>query len=282
MRFWRSAICSVGPPLRLATMTSLTMPLASDSAFTEQIISSRQPFPTSVLLTPTTYCPSPSPPPPPPAVPPSSSLPQAAAINPRTAKMATSYARLRVMPSMPSLLSIVAVPRQPLRRADPSIHILILRCPYQSLPVAAGVIAVGRLEQRLGPFLTDHRWTADHGRESTALEQQLRGLHLDLIDDRGVSDRRARSHRRVHLVESHQRVSRWGADIDDDVGVVEQPRSGCGSGGHCDHRDAPLSRSDRNLDRDGGETARTEHHHHVGRSEREVAENLLGESLDAL
>src|SRR5918999_2257493 len=162
MRFWRSAICSVGPPLRLATMTSLTMPLASDSAFTEQIISSRQPFPTSVLLTPTTYCPSPSSPPPPPAVPPSSSPPQAAAINPITAKMATSHARLRVMPSMPSLLSIVAVPRQPLRRADPSIHILILRCPYQSLPVAAGVDAGGRPRQPPCPLLPPPTRAACH------------------------------------------------------------------------------------------------------------------------
>jgi hypothetical protein len=54
MRLRRSAICSVGPPLRLATITLLTLPLASDSALTEQIISSRQPLPTSVLLTPMT------------------------------------------------------------------------------------------------------------------------------------------------------------------------------------------------------------------------------------
>ena len=35
-------------------MTSLTWPLASDSAFTAQIISSRQPLPARVLLTPMT------------------------------------------------------------------------------------------------------------------------------------------------------------------------------------------------------------------------------------
>src|ERR671935_94444 len=70
MRLRRSAICSVGPPLRLATTTLLTLPLASDSALTEQIISSRQPLPTSVLLTPTTYFL----PPPPPEVPPEGSL----------------------------------------------------------------------------------------------------------------------------------------------------------------------------------------------------------------
>src|SRR6266511_4019745 len=55
MRLRRSAICSVGPPLRLATTTLLTLPLASASALTEQIISSRQPLPTRLLLTPTTH-----------------------------------------------------------------------------------------------------------------------------------------------------------------------------------------------------------------------------------
>src|SRR5947208_7413670 len=55
MRFRRSAFCSAGPPFRFATFTELTLPLASASALTEQIISSRQPLPTSVLETPRTY-----------------------------------------------------------------------------------------------------------------------------------------------------------------------------------------------------------------------------------
>src|SRR4051812_3858837 len=54
IRLRMSAICSAGPPLRLATMTLLTTPLAFDCALIAQIISSRQPLPTSVLETPMT------------------------------------------------------------------------------------------------------------------------------------------------------------------------------------------------------------------------------------
>ena len=43
-----------GPPFLEIAMTSLTWPLASDWALTAQIISSRQPLPASVLLTPMT------------------------------------------------------------------------------------------------------------------------------------------------------------------------------------------------------------------------------------
>ena len=44
--------------MRLATITFETLPLASAWALTAQIISSRQPLPTSVLLTPSThFCP---------------------------------------------------------------------------------------------------------------------------------------------------------------------------------------------------------------------------------
>ena len=54
MRFCRSVIWSVGPPFLEIAITSLTCPLASDSALTAQIISSRQPLPARVLLTPMT------------------------------------------------------------------------------------------------------------------------------------------------------------------------------------------------------------------------------------
>src|SRR5215218_2657047 len=86
IRLRRSAICSVGPPLRLATTTRLTLPLTSASALTEQIISSRQPLPTRVLLTPIThfwFWPPPPPPPPPPPSP-----PQAARVTARSAQIA--------------------------------------------------------------------------------------------------------------------------------------------------------------------------------------------------
>src|SRR5258708_34763885 len=46
-----SAICSVGPPLRLATITFDTLPDAFACALIEQIISSRQPLPVSVFET---------------------------------------------------------------------------------------------------------------------------------------------------------------------------------------------------------------------------------------
>src|SRR5277367_5147818 len=55
IRLRMSAICSDGPPLRLATITFETLPEAWASALIEQIISSRQPLPVSVLETPTTY-----------------------------------------------------------------------------------------------------------------------------------------------------------------------------------------------------------------------------------
>ena len=57
IRLRMSAICSAGPPLRFATITLLTLPLASACALIAQIISSRQPLPTSVFDTPSTYGP---------------------------------------------------------------------------------------------------------------------------------------------------------------------------------------------------------------------------------
>ncbi len=54
MRFCMSWICSVGPPFLEMAMTLLTWPDASDCALTAQIISSRQPLPANVLLTPIT------------------------------------------------------------------------------------------------------------------------------------------------------------------------------------------------------------------------------------
>src|SRR4051812_17166400 len=50
-----AAICSGAPPFWFWTMTLLTLPLAAACALIEQIISSRKPLPTSVLLTPITY-----------------------------------------------------------------------------------------------------------------------------------------------------------------------------------------------------------------------------------
>src|SRR5919199_6726034 len=48
-------IWALASPLTLWTRTSETCPEASACALTEQIISSRQPLPTSVLLTPILY-----------------------------------------------------------------------------------------------------------------------------------------------------------------------------------------------------------------------------------
>src|SRR4051794_4306528 len=57
IRLRMSAICSAGPPFLFATITLLTLPLAAAWALIEQIISSRQPLPTSVFDTPSTYGP---------------------------------------------------------------------------------------------------------------------------------------------------------------------------------------------------------------------------------
>ena len=55
IRLRMPAICALASPLTLWTSTSETWPEASACALTEQIISSRQPLPTSVLLTPILY-----------------------------------------------------------------------------------------------------------------------------------------------------------------------------------------------------------------------------------
>src|SRR5215217_1663582 len=55
IRLRMSALCSAGPPFLFATITLLTTPLAFACALTAQIISSRQPLPTSVFETPITY-----------------------------------------------------------------------------------------------------------------------------------------------------------------------------------------------------------------------------------
>ena len=55
IRLRMPAICALASPLTLWTRTSSTWPEASACALTEQIISSRQPLPTSVLLTPILY-----------------------------------------------------------------------------------------------------------------------------------------------------------------------------------------------------------------------------------
>src|SRR4051812_39255770 len=52
IRLRMSAVCSAAPPLRFASLTDLTTLLAVACALTAQIISSRQPLPTSVLDTP--------------------------------------------------------------------------------------------------------------------------------------------------------------------------------------------------------------------------------------
>src|SRR5258706_9311714 len=50
-----AAICSGAPPFWFCTSTLLTLPLARAWALAPQIISSRKPLPTSVLLIPRTY-----------------------------------------------------------------------------------------------------------------------------------------------------------------------------------------------------------------------------------
>ena len=55
-----------------------------------------------------------------------------------------------------------------------------------------------------------------------------------------------------------------------------------GDGRHRDHRQAACFRTDGDLDRHRGQTARAEDDHHVRRPELEVGEDRLGEPLDPL
>ena len=135
------------------------------------------------------------------------------------------------------------------------------------------------------------RSARQHRRQLTPFEQQRRRLHLDLVHERDRSDRGARPDRRRGPLEHDHRVTGRRAEVEDDVGVVEQPRSRrmrrlrrkrLRDRRHGDDRQASRLRTDRNLDRHRGQPAGAEDDHHVRRPELEVGEDRLGEPFDPL
>src|SRR3954462_7855261 len=117
-------ICALASPLTLWTSTSETWPEARAWAFTEQIISSRQPLPTSVLLTPILYI---FLPPPLLAVPPLlllSSPPQPAATTARTPTRSASSAMLRARRLMGTKILLLRCYVHPPQRAPHGERVL--------------------------------------------------------------------------------------------------------------------------------------------------------------
>src|SRR6266542_4357484 len=267
MRLRRSAICSVGPPLRLATTTLLTLPLASASALTEQIISSRQPLPTRVLLTPTTHFF--SPPPPPPAL--LLLLPPHAASATANSPQVASATTLRMPdPAICPSPSCLGLP--PWGWAGPGASSLQRASP-------AGLLAVGRLEERRGALRSRDRRGGDHRWHHPTFHQQRRGLHLDLVDHRHAGERRGRSHRLLQPVERDQGVAHRRAQVDHQVGGVEQPpaagtaalgRARVRHRGDADHPQAASPGALGHLDRHRGDATDAEDEHHVAGPEGEV------------
>src|SRR5262245_46074395 len=276
------AICALASPLTLCTSTSSTCPEASDWAFTEQIISSRQPLPTRVLLTPILYVFFSSDEPLPElALPPlSSSSPQPAATRAnsptRSARSANERAR-RLMGTVTLLL------RWDMTNSSSGT----LQHPCR----AAGVLGVGRVEQT-GRLLGAHHRSGreDRGHRPT-LHQPRCGTNLHFVGERDRRDRRARTHGGVQAVERDEGVRRRRTKVEHHVGVIAQarsrrvgalPRLGRRERGDGDHGETTSPGADCHLDRHCAEPGRAEHHHRVGRVQVEVAQDGLTETLHAL
>src|SRR5712691_4833375 len=269
-------------------ITLETTPETLACALIEQIISSRQPLPCSVLETPTTYLVVPPPPPDPP--------PHAARADAASSKAATN--RPAGSGRLPSLMDKHLLCEWPLGLwLPPSSLPQMLSCAHLlSYSEAARrpprVLSVGRFEQlfrSLAPHLGGAR---DHRRQLVLGEEQLRGADLDRVGDRDRRDGRARSDRRVGpSFEVDQRVARGRADVDHDVRLVQQPgahgrldlaRLRLLDRGHGDHRQAPGPGSARHLHHDRAQPARREDEHRVVRRESKVGEDDLGETWRAL
>ena len=149
------------------------------------------------------------------------------------------------------------------------------------------VLSIGVVEQsreRSAPT-TDARVMT--GGIAPRSDEQLGGAHLDGIDDGDGGDGRAGTDRRVQAVDGDQRVGVGRAQVDDQVGLVEQPaadgrvrlvRHRLGDGGDGDHPQAAAPGAAGHLDRDGGQATGREDHHHVLRAEREVGQDHLGQA----
>src|SRR5436190_18900911 len=142
---------------------------------------------------------------------------------------------------------IIPVPPRCTRRADmvaPQNHRLLLRshgsdvvvpppacCPCSPLssdgasdPVS--VIAIGGVEQLLRSLRADDRCPRDDRRHRAALDEQLCGAHFNRVDDGHRRKRRARTDWRVEALELDEGVRMRRAEVDDEVGLVEESRLG--------------------------------------------------------
>src|SRR5215208_4364516 len=154
IRLRTAAICSGAAPFWLDTRTFSTAPLASACALTAQIISSRQPLPTSVLETPSVNFFSALPPPPELELDdPESSLPQAATVAARA--NAASAAPTRLLLGRPIFL-LLGVWNRSAQRA-------------REAPCVLGVCAVEQLGRTAGPH--DGRTCDDRGQRAALRER---------------------------------------------------------------------------------------------------------------
>ena len=219
-----SAICSAGPPLRLATITLLTLPLASACALTAQIISSRQPLPTSVLETPMHVL----------------GLGLAPSCSRRTPHVATAAttprapqaaARSRAAPIDPNCHPLLLLDWL---RADREVYGHLLRTTVRERPVRVlqhfgvrGARARRRPRRRAAATRPRRRPTAlvRTGGSAPRSTSSSRRPDLDRVRERDGRERRARADRRVEAVDVDERVRRRRAEVEHDVGVVEQARA---------------------------------------------------------
>src|SRR5829696_5826510 len=291
IRLRMSAFCSAGPPLRFATTTLLILPLAFACAFTAQIISSRQPLPTSVLETPSTHFFV--------AAGFASARPTPIAATAATAsptQAASTAARRPVTCLMPSSLCLrpswsKRFYRVPHRKGSARMCSFPSLVDAQHLGEPTRVLAVRRVEQTPRLPLAHDRRARQHRRQGAARGQELRCADLHRVGERDRRHGRTRPDRRRDAVEPDERVAWRRAQVEHDVGVVEEPRAGrvlrrrrerMGDGGDGDHRQPRLAGPARHLDRHGGEAAVAEDDHRVGRAQREVGQDLGGEPLGAL
>src|SRR5438445_6996555 len=287
IRLRMSAICPAASVVLLATITLETTPDALAWALIEQIISSRQPLPVSVLDTPTTYLVAV---PPPLDVPPHATRANAATINAATNRPAV---RGRSRCVTDDHLLIECGPNGPgplpcLPRCS-SVHLL---SSSEAVGRAPRVLPVSRLEQLIGTPASHLGDARDHRRQLASREQELGGSHLDRIGDRDRRQCRAGPDRGLgQTVEPAERVSDRSAEVDHDIRFVHQAGAGLWLylarlrlRDRCDrdHREAPFPGAPRELHDHRAQAARREHHHRVLRREVEVRQDDLGQAGHAL
>src|SRR4051794_15632905 len=208
-----AAICSGAAPFWLETRTFETWPLAAACALTAQIISSRQPLPTSVLETPIVYFWLPLPELPlEPLLELSDPLPHAAT---------TAASASAISAPLSFLLTCMSLLLGGLRRRD---RRRTGDCAAQRPREAVRMLGIGAGEELGRPAGPDEGGTRDDRWQGSPGMQGRRGPHLELVGHRHRGDGRARSDGRLEPRDRHERVARWRAEVEHHVGVVEQAR----------------------------------------------------------